>query len=97
MYGLSGGSRGGAQAIIFRPNWSPKGPKKLFFETTPHPFSEGLDLPLVLPSEQKKWLLQRGGHNCVEVAVSEDSTVPWKRFAKEVLFEWKHHYTGLHP
>ena len=91
MYGLSGGSREGAQAIIFRPNWSPKGPKKLFFETAPpphSPFSECLDSPLGLSSEQKKWLLQRGGHNCVEVAVSEDSTVPCKSFAKEVLFEW---------
>ena len=56
---ISGGFRGGARgALIFRPNWGPKGRKK-FFETAaplsqglddlPLPLSEGLDPPLFMP------------------------------------------------
>ena len=49
-----GGSRGGAQRarlpLMFRPNWGPKGRKKLF-ETAPSPpppsLSKGLDPPLL--------------------------------------------------
>ena len=39
----SGGSRGGARPLIFRPKWGPKGRKKIFLETAPPPLFKDLD------------------------------------------------------
>ena len=69
-----------------------KAKKNYFFETAPSPPTPPFLTVWIshydFPPKQKKWLLQRGGHNCGGVAVNDDSTVPRKSFAKEVLFEW---------
>ena len=41
--------RGQANPLIFRPNWGPKGRKKILLETSPPPplLSQGLDSPMV--------------------------------------------------